>query len=140
MTRVYVLDSYAMLALLGDEAGAAQVKAVLRQAQAHTVQVLMNWVNVGEVAYTIERRRGKEKVYPVLGMLEATQIQLVAVGRELALKAAEIKAKYPLAYADAIAAALALDADGILLTGDPEFEGLEGVINIEWLPQKVPEA
>jgi ribonuclease VapC len=133
---VYVLDSYAMLALLGNEAGATQVKAVLQQAQAQTVRVLMSWVNVGEVAYTIERRRGKEHVHPVLALLEATKVQLIDVGRALALRAAEIKATHPLAYADAFAAALALDTDGVLLTGDPEFEALDGVIDIEWLPQK----
>ncbi|MBN1935894.1 MAG: PIN domain-containing protein [Anaerolineae bacterium] len=135
MAEVYVLDSYAVLALLGNEAGSDQVKAVLQRAQA---QVFMSWVNVGEVAYIVERRRGKALVFQVLGALEATRIRLVAVGRELALKAAEIKATYPLAYADAFAAALAFDVSGTLLTGDPEFKALDDLISIEWLPQKAP--
>lgn len=136
MSDVYVLDSYAVLALLGDEDGAEEVKAVLKRAQKGAAQVLMSWVNVGEVAYIIERRQGKEKVHQVLGGLEATEIMLVEVGRELALRAAAIKADYPLAYADAFAVALAIKAGGVLITGDPEFEGLAEVVDIEWLPRK----
>lgn len=136
MSEIYVLDSYAVLALLGNEAGSEEVKVVLRQAQERTAQVLMSWVNAGEVAYIIERRWGKEKVYQALGMLESTRLKLVEVGRELALGAAKIKAENPLAYADAFAAALAIKEGGVLVTGDPEFEALAGIVEIHWLPRK----
>jgi ribonuclease VapC len=136
MSDVYVLDSYAVLALLGDEAGAEGVKTVLKRVQQGTARVLMSWVNVGEVAYIVERRQGKEKVHQVLGRLEATEVELVEIGRELALKAAAIKADYPLAYADAFAAALAIKVAGVLITGDPELESVAGVVDIKWLPRK----
>ncbi len=136
MNEVYVLDSYAVLALLGSEAGSEEVKAVLQAAHERKAQVLMSWVNVGEVAYIVARRWGKEKVYQVLGTLEATRIQWVEVGRALALRAAAIKAEYPLAYADAYAAAVALRSNGVLMTGDPEFEQLGALVEIHWLPQK----
>lgn len=133
MSDVYVLDSYAVLVLLESEAGSEDVRAVLKQAQEGTAQVLMSWVNVGEVAYIVQRRWGKEAVYQVLGTLEAVPIELVEVGRDLALTAAAIKAEKPLAYADAFAAGLAVRAEGTLLTGDPEFESLVEVVNIQWL-------
>ncbi|NBD36506.1 MAG: type II toxin-antitoxin system VapC family toxin, partial [Chloroflexi bacterium] len=72
MNEVYVLDSFAVLALLGDEPGSEDVTSVLQAAQAGTAQVLMSWVNAGEVAYIVQRRWGREKVYQVLGTLEAT--------------------------------------------------------------------
>jgi ribonuclease VapC len=137
MNEVYVLDSYAVLALLGGEAGGEDVKGILKAAQKRSNQVFMSWVNVGEVAYIVERRWGKEKVYQVLGTLEATRIQWVEVGRDLALRAAEIKASYPVAYADAYAAAVALDVKGVLVTGDPELEQLGELIEIQWLPQRM---
>lgn len=136
MNEVYVLDSFAVLALLGDEPGSEEVTSILRAAQAGTAQVLMSWVNAGEVAYIVQRRWGREKVYQVLGTLEATQIQWVAVARELALRAAAIKAEHPLAYADAFAAALAIQEAGALVTGDPEFEVLVDSVDIRWLPQR----
>ena len=133
MSNVYVLDSYAVLALLGNEAGSLEVKAAFEQAQSSLARVLMSWVNVGEVAYIVQRRWGKEKVYQVLGTLEATRIELVNIDRDLALRAAAIKAEHPLAYADAFAAALALREDGTLLTGDPEFESLGDIVDIQWV-------
>jgi ribonuclease VapC len=94
----------------------------------------MTWVNLGEVAYIVERRWGKARVYQVLGTLEATAIEIREAGRELALAAAEIKAGHPLAYADAFAAALAVREEALLVTGDPEFEQLRDVVTLEWLP------
>lgn len=135
MGETYVLDSFAVLALLGRESGSAEVKELLQRAKRAEIRLLMTWVNVGEVAYIVERRWGKRQVYQAIGTLEATAIEFVPVGRELALRAAEIKARYPLAYADAFAAALAVDEGGILVTGDPEFESLENLLPIRWLPR-----
>ena len=135
MSRPYVLDTFAVLALLGRESGGERVKELLQQAQREQGRVLMTWVNVGEVAYIVERRWDRDRVYQTIGTLEATKMEIVEVGRELALKAAQIKAGHPLAYADAFSAALALREDGVLVTGDPEFKPLEDLLSIEWLPQ-----
>ncbi len=131
--ETYVLDSFAVLALLGGEKGGEAVLHLLRRAEKNDARVLMTWVNAGEVAYIVERRWGKREVYHILALLEATAIELVAAGRELSLRAAGIKAKYPLAYADAFAAALAIHEDATLMTGDPEFKRLEKMVNICWL-------
>jgi ribonuclease VapC len=130
-----VLDSFAVLALLGRESGGEDVKRLLLKAKRGEERVLMTWVNVGEVADIVERRWDRERVYQTIGTLEATEIDIVEVGRELALRAAEIKANHPLAYADAFAAALAVSEGGLLVTGDPEFEQLEDVVTIQWLPR-----
>jgi len=135
MSEPFVLDSFAILALLGKEAGSDKVSLLMRQAREKKVHLLMTWVNVGEVAYIVERRWGKSQLYQVLGTLEATKIEFVSVERELALLAASIKAKHPLAYADAFAAALAMQKGAALVTGDPEFKALENALTIHWLPQ-----
>jgi len=131
----YVLDSFAVLALLGKEPGSEIVNEILKKAQATKAEVWMTWVNVGEVAYIVERRWGKARVYQVLGTLEATAVEIEEAERELALAAAEIKAGHRLAYADAFAAALTLREEAVLVTGDPEFERLEDALPIEWLPE-----
>jgi ribonuclease VapC len=40
------------------------------------------------------------------------------------LAAAHIKARFPIAYADAFAVVAALEHGGVVLTGDPEFRPL----------------
>ena len=135
MDETFVLDSFAMLALLGREPGSQEVAKLLRKAQGEETRVLMTWVNAGEVAYIVERRWGMERLYTALAVMEATALEVVSVERELALMAAHIKAEHAVAYADAFAAALAQQYAAKLVTGDPEFKLLEGVLDIHWLPQ-----
>jgi predicted nucleic acid-binding protein len=134
--ETFVLDSFAVLALLGREPGSQDVANLLQKAQEGDARVLMTWVNVGEVAYILERRWGRERLYAALAVMEATALETVPVERELALMAAHIKAEHAIAYADAFAAALAQRLAATLVTGDPEFKLLEGALDIHWLPQR----
>jgi ribonuclease VapC len=134
--ETFVLDSFAVLALLGREPGSQDVADLLQKAQNKDVRVLMTWVNVGEVAYIVERRWGGERLYAALAVMEATALEIVPVERDLALMAAHIKAEHAIAYADAFAAALAQHLAATLVTGDPEFKLLEETLDIHWLPQR----
>jgi ribonuclease VapC len=131
----FVLDSFALLALLGGEPGSDTVADLLRQAEGDDTRLLMTWVNIGEVAYIVERRWGMGRLHTALAMVEATALETVPVERELALMAAHIKAEYPIAYADTFAAALAQRAGATLVTGDPEFEQLDDILDIHWITQ-----
>jgi ribonuclease VapC len=111
------------------------VADLMRQAQEGETRLLMTWVNVGEVAYIVERRWGMGRLHTVLATVQATALEIVPVERELALRAAHIKAEYPIAYADAFAAALAQRAAATLVTGDPEFKLLDALLRIHWLAQ-----
>jgi ribonuclease VapC len=128
-----VLDSFALLALLGREPGSQDVAELLRRAREKEVHVLMTWVHAGEVAYIVERRWGVKHLQVALSTMETTALEIVPVERDLALRAAHIKAEYNIAYADAFAAALAQDFNATLVTGDPEFRLLEKLLNIQWL-------
>ena len=136
MNETFVLDSFAVLALLGREPGSQDVVKLLRQAQEERARVLMTWVNAGEVAYIVERRWGVERLHVALAMMEATALEFVPAERELALMAARIKAAHAIAYADAFAAALAQRFAATLVTGDAEFKLLEGILDIHWLSQR----
>lgn len=138
MDETFVLDSFAVLALLGKEPGSQDVANLLRKAQEDQARVLMTWVNVGEVAYIVERRWGMERLYSALAVMEATALEFVSAERELTLMAAHIKAEHTIAYADAFAAALAQRFAAVLVTGDPEFKLLEGALDIHWLPESEP--
>jgi ribonuclease VapC len=63
-------------------------------------------------------------------------ITLIQASEERILAAADLKAQYPISYADAFAAALAKELDAKVVTGDPEFKTLEPAILVHWLPEK----
>jgi predicted nucleic acid-binding protein len=44
-----------------------------------------------------------------------------------------MKARFPLSYADAFALATAVRFRARLVTGDPEFEAAEDLVEVEWL-------
>lgn len=123
--RRYVLDSYALLAYFEGDPEGGKVEKLLKSALYKEVEIFMNVINLGEVIYITERERGLSKAQEVLARIGEFPIAIVEVDRELALMAAHLKAKYPIAYADCLAAALAQLKGAILVTGDPEFKRIK---------------
>lgn len=109
------LDSWAVLQWLeGTEPAASRVDVALMG------RALMSWINLGEVSYLIERRQGELRAREVVRELRA-QLNLDLPTETRILQAAHIKARYPVAYADAFALATAAAHQASLLTGDPEI-------------------
>jgi len=129
----YVLDSYALLAYLQGEAGMARVKAVLNAAERDECQVVLSWINLGEVLYITEREQGLHRARAVLARVQVLPIKMLEVSSQMVLEAAHLKATHPISYADAFAAAAALSQQAVLLTGDAEFASLEPILRVEWL-------
>ncbi len=80
----------------------------------------MSWINVGEVAYIVERMAGAARARQIVQQLRH-QIAQDLPSEFRILEAARIKASYPMAYADAFAVATAIAHDAVILTGDPEI-------------------
>ena len=130
---VYLLDSFALLAYLNDEAGCTRVQEILALAESRKCRVVMCLVNLGEVLYITERERGLAMAQGVLALTESLALELLDASRDLVLDAAHIKANHPLSYADAFATAAAVRENAVVVTGDPEFRSVEELIKIEWL-------
>ena len=133
VSPVYLLDSFAFLAYLNNEPGKPRVEAILEQAQKLQCRICMCMINIGEVLYCVERRRGFVAAQKTLMLLHSLPIKILEVTNELVLDAAHIKASHPLSYADAFAVATAINQKAIVLTGDPEFESVETMVTVEWL-------
>lgn len=129
----FVLDSYALLSHFQDESGRGRVVELLEAAQQRKLRLLISLVNLGEVCYIIERRRGLREVHLALAAMESLPIEILPADREAVLAAAHLKANTPISFADAFAAAAAQAHTAVLLTGDPEFKALAAQIQIEWL-------
>lgn len=132
--RTFILDSFAMLAYLAGEPGMPYVRSILRDAECGNCRVLLSLINLGEVLYITEREAGIARAREALAGIEQLPIHLLPVERDAVLAAAHVKARFRVSYADAFAVAAALQHDGIVVTGNPEFHTVERLVSLEWLP------
>jgi ribonuclease VapC len=130
----FVLDSFALLSLLQAEPGAARVDTLIEQANTGGTDLFISVVNLGEVFYTVENRRGLQIAQETLAAIDQSPIQMVDVDLTLALSASRLKSSARLGYLDCFTAALAQHLDAIVVTGDPDFKKVEAVVSVEWLP------
>jgi ribonuclease VapC len=131
-----VLDTYAIFSFLRRNPGGAWVRDLFRQARRGECELHTSRINLGEVAYWVEREEGEARMRHVLTRL----LQLPFLPQDATwpriLAAAHVKAHHPVSYADAFAIALAQEMDASVVTGDPEFEHVEELIPVAWLPTK----
>lgn len=131
--RAIVLDSWAVLAYLEDEAPAETVGNVISDAHDDEVPVFMSVLNVGEVWYIIAREASSPDADRSVTQLRQLGVVFVEADWPLTGEAAKYKAKHRMSYADCFAAALTRQKNAVLLTGDPEFKAVERQIDIHWL-------
>lgn len=136
MTSGLVLDSWAVLAWLKNELPAAEKVQILFDAASRRERRLaMNVVNLGEVYYLAAKARDLPYADRVLQNLRA-RVSSVPVGDDLVMYAARLKARYPISYADAFAAATAVMRNSPLVTGDLDFQPMESQekgLQLEWI-------
>ena len=72
-------------------------------------------------------RWGLKLAREVLARVQEMSIQLVEASAQAVLEAAHIKANYPIAYADAFAAVVALSENVVVITGYLEFKEVRGI-------------
>lgn len=134
----YVLDSFALLAYLEGEPGAPRVQAILGLARNGGAEAILSIINYGEVLYIVERERGLPAAQKVIAAIDQLPLEVVDADRALTFAAAQVKAIHSIAYADAFAIALAQARRASVVTGDPEFQHVERLISVEWLPERNP--
>ena len=133
---IFILDSYALMAYLGDEPGRARLEELLSAAKDGHCTLLLCMIKFGEILNITERRRGLVMAQSVQALIEDLPIEILDVSRNLILDAAHIKAQHTLSYADAFVVAAAQRKGGTILTGDPEFQTVEELVAVEWLEKK----
>jgi predicted nucleic acid-binding protein len=135
-SRRYVLDANALVGLFEDRQRIAEkVERLLSNAALHDVPLLMSAVNWGEVFYTEWRTRGEAQAWQAETVLQEMPIAIIAVDRERATRAAALKQKHGLGYADAFAAELAIERAAWLVTADPEFSKIGKALSLYPLPR-----
>ncbi len=134
--RRYVLDANALIAFFESRQSASEkVRRLVSNAIRLDIPLLMSAVNWGEVFYLEWRYHGEAKAREVEANVRRLPIAVIEADLECATRAGAIKQKHNLGYADAFAAALAIDRDAWLVTADPEFAKVGKALSVYSLPR-----
>ena len=133
MTSGYLFDSHALLAFFQNEVGANIVFNILQKSVKEHMDRFICVINLGEIIYITKRMFGDQKKIEILGRIHQLELKVLAVPEVLVYQAAEIKAEYPISYADCFAITCAKAQNAIIVTGDPKFKNVEHLVKIEWI-------
>jgi predicted nucleic acid-binding protein len=127
-----VFDSWAILAYAYNEPAADEVENLLVEST-RLQNAWMSSINLGEVWYSLARRKSRDIAEQQLAILAHIGLERVDVDWPMVLQAADYKSRHKISYADAFAAALAKQRNAELVTGDGEFRALDSEIKIHWV-------
>ena len=133
MSSGYLFDSHALLTFFQKEEGADLVAEILRESIKQEHRRLICVINMGEMIYMTKRRFGDAKKLEVMARIHQLGFKILPAPEALVYKAAEIKAEYPISYADCFALATAVEQSATLVTGDPDFKKVAHLLDIEWI-------
>lgn len=133
----YALDSSAILRYLDGEAGSVRVAEILKDHIAGRHKAIVSAIHWGEVAGVVCKGRGRDAVDVVLSRLSSFGVEIVPASADRAVRAALIKVRRKISYADAFGVELVSDVpDHILATADFDLKPAAQDVSIEFLPRK----
>ena len=136
MVEGLVLDSWPVLEWVkGKQPAAVHMATLIEDAMNDRLTIEMSRINYGEVIYMIRKAEGVDDRGWALRTFLGAPIVVASVDDALVDEATELKSKYPIAFADAFAAALAIRRGVALATGDKDFLHLEadGLLRLRWM-------
>lgn len=132
--KTYILDSYAVLCLFDGKRkpeGRSMMK-YFEEAEAGKAKLYLSKVNEGEIYYKLYKYMGEEVANGFREDLKRGLLPLivVSVNDKRVERASEIKARYPVSYADAFCIELAWNMGLPVVTNDPEFQSVRGIVEV----------
>ena len=131
--KTRVLDSWAIIEWMRARPAAEDaVTILLTAAHAGMAMLLISAINVGEVYYILRKHHAEEVAerWRILAQTLPVTIEVPTLAE--VWDAALLKGQYPIAYADAFAAALAQKYRCPLVTGDREFQSIPD-LELHWI-------
>jgi ribonuclease VapC len=108
------------------------VESLLAQAELGHIRLLMSAINVGEVYYFLRKHDAEALAESWRGSAATLPVTIEAPTIDDIWNAAIMKSRYPIAYADAFAGALARKYRCPLITGDTEFRHVDE-LELDWI-------
>ena len=131
--KTRVLDSWPIVEWIKGRQPATEVVAtLLAESGAGTARLFMSAINVGEVYYYLRKQQSEELSEWWRESSRALPATIEVPTADDIWDAALLKGQYPIAYADAFAAALAQKYRCPLVTGDPELRSIDD-LDLDWI-------
>lgn len=131
--QMLVFDSWAIIAYFEDEPAGQRIEEIIIDANERDIPMRMSVVNAGELWYIVARQTSHSEADSSIAELRSLGIHFDKPDWEATRQAAVFKSKYKMSYADAFAAALSMQKNAHLVTGDNEFKQVEKEIKILWV-------
>jgi predicted nucleic acid-binding protein len=132
-SKALVLDSWSVLAYLGDESAGLKVAELIADSHENGKQILLSIINAGEIWYITARQSSEKEANDALNILKELGVEFVDIDWDLTREAAYFKTITKMSFADCFAAALAKKRKGDLVTGESGFKKIEDEIKIFWI-------
>lgn len=131
--KTRVLDSWAILEwMAGGPPARDYVERLLTDAEAGHVRLLMSAINVGEVYYFLRKHHSETLAESWREASRTLPVTIEVPTSDDIWNAATLKSRFPIAYADAFAAAPAQKYNCPLVTGDPELRRVDQ-LEVDWI-------
>ena len=131
-----LLDTSALFAFTGNEAGADQVQKVLEDSKKGILESFISSMSIMELYYVTRQELGEEEARQIVALTRSLSVKELPLTDDLILPAGDLKARYHISVADAWIAATAKLHGLTLLHKDPEFEPLKEELQVLELPYK----
>jgi predicted nucleic acid-binding protein len=125
--KVHILDANALYRFLIGGPGAELVAGLFRQARDAEQPLRMSVVNWGEVYYTIAKAKGFAQTSRVMERVRMLPLELQVADESITVRAAQLKARHGLPYADCFAAACAGKDDILVASDAKDFRKVTGL-------------
>ena len=117
----YLLDTKALIAFFNNEVGANIVEQILKEIDENSVAGFVSAITLTELYYIYLRRKGERVAMERIEQLKHSNLKIVAINEDIALKAGKYKVK-AIPIADALIAASAHSVSAHVVTDDEHFE------------------
>jgi predicted nucleic acid-binding protein len=131
--KTRVLDSWPILEWIKERQPATDIlENLLADAESGAMRLLMSAINVGEVYYYVRKYQGEKLAESWRESSGTLPVTIEVPTADEIWDAALLKGQYPIASADAFAAALANKYRCPLVTGDPDFRKIAD-LELDWI-------
>jgi len=130
---IKILDSHALIIFLEKESGYEKVEEIFLNAIEKDDVLLMTSVNYAETCYLILNTCGHVKLNEIEKTIQYLPLDIYSVDSHLSRKAAKIRFNKELSFVNSITGALAKMKRTQIITGDKEFNLIEGEVKISWI-------
>ena len=120
----YLLDTKALIAFFNNEEGAENVEKILSEIDENKAEGFVSAITLTEIYYLYSRRSGKDIAKKRIEQIKLSNLKMIVINDEIAIKAGEYKIG-AIPIADALIAASAYFVGAKVVTDDEHFEHLD---------------